>query len=121
MSTGDTGRTATRSEGIITINDSSNATVTGFVTFTDGDVTPDVSAGRKFRTGNTSAKTITNFDGVTTDGYEILVMFGDDYTTVAHSSNIDMPSAVNRNFLTNDMMRFTYYNGTWYAQEGRMD
>ena len=121
MSIGDTGRLATRANGVVTIGDSTNATPTAFITFTDGDLTPDVSGGRKFRTANSSAKAITDFDGVTSDGYEILIMFADNYTSVVHGANIDMPGGITRNFFTNDMMRFTYYNGVWYGQEGRMD
>ena len=121
MSTGDTGRSGTRADGIVTIGDSGGDTVSAFLTFTDGDLTPAVNGGRKFRTANSTAKTITDFDGVTTDGYEILVMFGDSKTTIAHNANIDMPSGVSRKFFTNDMMDFTYYGGVWFGREGRMD
>ena len=122
MSTnGDTGTTVSVADGVITISDSSSATATPFVTFTDQDATPDVSASKKFLTANTVATTITNFDGVTTDGYEILILFKDDLTDVAHSANIDMPGEVSRSFETNDMAVFTYYDGVWYGRGERQD
>ena len=54
---------------------------TGIVTFADGDTTPDVSGGRVFKTANTGATTIADFD-LGKEGKTIKVIIGDVNTTI---------------------------------------
>lgn len=55
-------------------------------TFTQGDATPSVATGRNFKTANTSATTITDFDDGE-DGQEILVRVNDANTTFDFSAS----------------------------------
>ncbi len=63
-------------------------------TFSDGDTTPSVSGGRVFRTTNTSATTITNFDDGA-DGQEIIIQVNDSNTTIQNNSNIKLQGGQN--------------------------
>lgn len=49
--------------------------------FTDGDTTPSIAGGRTFSTANTSATSITDFDGETSGAQEFTVYVGDTNTT----------------------------------------
>ena len=106
MTAGNTRRVVTQSQGVTKLTDPDTVEATSMIAFTDGDTTPSVVGGKKFRTANTAATAITNFDDVTDDGYEITVFFGDDLTSITHGANIDMPGASSRDFITGDIFKF---------------
>lgn len=109
MSSGNPRREVTTS-GISTIIQDEGAIAPSTVgIFTDGDATPTISGHNLFRTGNTSSVTITDFVGVTTDGYVFRLLFSDIYTTIAHNSNIDLPDGEDWGpGKAGDMLEFTY-------------
>jgi len=85
-----------------------------FLTFADGDLTPDVSAGRNFVTANTGATLISDFDGGV-DGQVILVKIGDANTDIDFTSSglvgnvgVDWTTAI-----ANDHMTCTYDGTNW--------
>lgn len=121
MSAGNTRRAVTQAQGVTSLTDPDAREATSMLAFTDGDTTPSVVGGRKFRTANTASTAITDFDDVTDDGSEITVFFGDDFTSVTHGSDIDMPGANSRDFITGDIFKFMMRDGVWYGMEGRQD
>lgn len=121
MIAGDTRREVTQSQGVTIVKETNTVEVADMQAFTDGDTTPSVIGGKVFRTANTSGTAITDFDNVSTDGYEITVFFGDAYTSITHGSGIDMPGENSRDFISGDIFKFIMRSGTWYAMEGRQD
>lgn len=121
MTIGDTRRVVTQSQGVTQVKETNTVEVANMQAFTDGDTTPNVIGGKVFRTANTSSTAITDFDGVTTDGYEITVFFGDNYTSITHGSDIDMPGENSRDFLAGDIMKFIMRSGVWYGADWRQD
>ena len=66
-------------------------------TLVDGDVTPAISGGSRFKTANTAPTTITDFDGVVVTGQSILVLFTDALTKIqdlSNGSNIRLEGAI---------------------------
>ena len=61
-------------------------------TFSDGDTTPSVSSGNKFRTSNTGATSITTFDDGT-NGQTVRVLVQDANTTFVHSASFNLGGA----------------------------
>lgn len=59
-----------------------------FSTFTAGDTTPSIAGGSHFKTANTGATTITDFDDPSAGGHEITIVFGDTDTTIQASASI---------------------------------
>ena len=122
MSAGDTMRAVTQVRGVTKVQNPNRVEISAMLAFTDGDTTPSVLGANKFRTANTGATAITDFDDVTDDGYKITVFFGDDLTTITHNNSvIDLPGSLSRQFLTGDIMEFLMRNGVWYGMEGRQD
>jgi len=118
-------RTATAEEGIIVVRDPiyvSGGEGVSMIEFTDGDATPSVLNGEYFKTANTSAVSITDFDNTRGDGHHIVIIFQDNYTTVVHdATKIDMPGGVNQEFNTNDVLELISLDGVWIAFETRID
>ncbi len=121
MSAGDTRREVTQSQGVTEVRQTNTVEVANMQAFTDGDTTPSVIGGKVFRTANTSSTAITDFDNVTTDGYELTVFFGDNFTSIIHGANIDMPGGNSRDFINKDVFKFIMRSGVWYGMEGRQD
>ncbi len=121
MTAGNTRRVVTQSQGVTKLTDPDAVEAISMIAFTDQDATPSVVGGKVFRTANTVATAITNFDGVTDDGYEITIFFGDDNTSITHSANVDMPGGNSRDFITGDIFRFMMRSSVWYGIEGRQD
>lgn len=80
----------------------------------DGDTTPSVKAGNKFRTNNTSAVTITQFDDGE-NGQGIIVIAGDGNTTI-NSSNFKALSVWSPTQY--EAIQFVY-DGTYWIETGR--
>lgn len=85
--------------------------------FPSGDTTPDVSTGSFFRENNSSATTITDFDGVDDEGYEFNLIFNTTNTTIDFT---------NTNLFGNGGAAFTpsskfarinckHYDGKWFC------
>jgi hypothetical protein len=89
-----------------------------YTTFADGDTTPDVSATIGFKTGNTGATTITDFDGATNKF--IIIVAEDDNTTIQSNANIILNAGSDLKLETNDVVTFLHDGSTWnmlsYAQ-----
>lgn len=88
-------------------------------TFTSGDATPDVTLGSYWLTNNTSATTITDFDGRLTggitgieEGKVLEITFGDGNTTLTEGANIRMTDSGNT-FEAGDSIRFINHAGRW--------
>jgi hypothetical protein len=87
--------------------------IEGVVTWNSGDTTPSVSAGRTFKTGNSGATSVTQFDDGR-PGQSIIVVFKDANTTLVHGANLQLSGAVNfvgavgntRQFVTDDGVIF---------------
>lgn len=86
-----------------------------FHTFVNGDTTPSISEGDNYKTGNTSATTISDLD----DGYDgqrVLVVFGDSDTTVDFTgTNLKGNGGVDWGPNTDDAMLCTYDGTTWFC------
>ena len=121
MIAGNTRRVVTQIQGVTRLTDPDAVEATSMLAFTDQDATPSVIGGKVFRTANTVATAITNFDDVTDDGYIITVFFGDDLTSITHGANINMPGDNSRDFITNDVMQFIMRSSVWHGMEGRQD
>jgi len=86
-------------------------------TFVDGDTTPSVANSNVFRTANTSATSIIQFDdGI--DGQEITVIFGDSNTTIVHNSTaatypILLKGGVSITPSTNTAIKFVFSGNRW--------
>jgi len=83
--------------------------------FTDGDVTPDISGGTFFKTANTGATSITDFDG-NTDAL-IYVRAGDGVTTIVHdATKIALQGGISITLAAGDIMVFAEDSatGVWY-------
>jgi len=88
-----------------------------FVTFTDADTTPDVSAGNKFLTANTGATSITNFD-LGHETQEIVIHFGDANTTLVNGATLNLQGAVNFTGATGNSITLIKRGTVWY-EDGR--
>ena len=84
------------------------------ITLTDGDTTPDVSAGNAFKTANTSATTITQFDGGV-EGQDLLLVFGDGDTTIDFASGVNITGNGGADFngAAGDTILFVRHDGIW--------
>ena len=85
-------------------------------TFANKDATPDVTNGVIFKTANTSNTTITDFDGSMGDGHRIMIVIYDDYTTIAHNENINMPGDVSVKFNKYEIAEFVSVGGVWIGR-----
>lgn len=86
-------------------------------TFTANDATPSVAEGRNFKTANTSATTITDFDDAE-DGQDILVRVNDANTTFDFSaSGLVGNSGQDYVAADGDMLKAVYDDaeGVWYC------
>ena len=86
----------------------------GYATFVDGDATPDISGGTMFRTANTGATSITDFDGNT--DCIIHVRSGDTgFTTLVHDvAKLWLKAAMPIAFNAGDSKWFQEDGGIWY-------
>lgn len=84
--------------------------------FADADTTPSIGSGGLFRTANTGATTITDFDDPE-DNPIIVVRIADANTTIADGSGIELASNVNTTFASGEVLMF-YYDGTDFIQIG---
>lgn len=87
-------------------------------TFTANDATPAVSGGVVFRTANSSGTTITDFDGTEGNGHHIYVIIDDTYTTIAHSSDINMPGDRTLGMQEGEVIEFFSLDGVWIGKVG---
>jgi len=84
-----------------------------YASFTDADATPDVSGGTFFKTANTGATSITNFDGAT-DAL-IFIKAGDNNTTIVHDvTKINLQGGIDVTMAQGDIMAFLADSGVWY-------
>lgn len=93
-----------------------------FQDWADGDTTPDVFGYKNFRTQNTGATSITDFDagtngGATPEGYVIHVYAGDSNTTIVDGSGIETNTAANKALTINKIYTFHHRQGAWIEQE----
>jgi hypothetical protein len=88
--------------------------------WTNGDTTPNISTGDRWRTANTTARTITGVDG-SVDGQEFLVRVNDEFTTFKHNGAVgaEVPFAMNGSVdkyaKNNDTFHFVVCDG--FARE----
>ena len=85
----------------------------GYSTFVDGDATPDISGGTMFRTANTGATSITDFDGNT--DCIIHVRSGDAVTILVHdAAKLVLKAGMSIAFIAGDSKWFQEDGGIWY-------
>lgn len=90
------------------------------VLFANGDTTPDVSESLVFKTQNTGATSITNFDGGY-DGQRITIVFNDVLTTIVDGAPIRLAGSVNYTPTAgNDTLSLVRAFGGWF-ETGRSD
>lgn len=83
--------------------------------FTDGDATPAVTYYEMYKTANTGATTITDFDGVSVTK-KIWVIFGDDNTTIDFTgSNLKGNAGVDWTPSSGDHMTCVWDGLYWYC------
>ncbi len=85
-------------------------------TFVDGDTTPDISGGSRFKTANTAPTTITDFDNQDPDGQTIIVLITDANTTIqdaSSGSNIRLAGGMDFDFAAYDTLEFEYDGADW--------
>ena len=81
--------------------------------FVDLDTTPDVSGLRNWRTVNTGATSITNFDGGIS-GQPITVHVTDANTTFVQGATLKTTTLANKLAIINSTYEFYLQNGIWY-------
>jgi hypothetical protein len=80
------------------------------IDFVDGDTTPSVKVGSKFKTNNSTAKTITQLDDGE-DGQEVTIIAGDGNTTINTGGNFRLIS--NWTPVQNDAIRLIKSGSLW--------
>ena len=83
------------------------------ILFSDGDTTPDVDGWGAFRTANTSATTITNFDNGFI-GQVLRVRINDSNTTIGNGATIKTGTGTNVNAVVNSVAEFVKQGSVWY-------
>lgn len=84
-----------------------------FQTFTDGDTTPSIKGFENFKTGNTSATTISDFDNGY-DGQVLHIIIKDTFTTIDFSgTNLKGNGGIDWKPTTNDHMSAVYDGTSW--------
>lgn len=97
-----------------------NLGATTIGTFTDADATPSIAGRSRWLTANTGATTITAFDDGG-NGTELLIVFGDANTTIAHGSNIKLSGSANyAPAAANSTLSLVMVGGVW-VETGRSD
>jgi len=95
---------------------SGNSTAKNLIT--PGDATPDIHLNSYWLTGNTSATTITDFEGGPDgkgpeEGKLLLINFRDSNTTITNGGNIYLAETQGA-FAQNAMLALVYHNSGWY-------
>ncbi len=89
----------------------------GYITFSNQNATPSVGGGRRFKTANTGATTITDLhEGKV--GQDVVIIFGDANTTIDFTgTNLDGNGGVNWSPGAGDFMRCVKNSDdTWKCQ-----
>lgn len=82
------------------------------------DTTPKLTDYNIWKTANTGATTITNFDGGV-EGNLYIIKAGDNNTTIADNADIVLSGQVDYEMATGDTITFMHENRVWY-EIGRM-
>jgi len=107
--------------GVVVVKDLIITGASGMISFANADTTPSVAGGSMFKTANTGATTITDFDDTRGDGHLITVFFNDSLTTVKHTAGlILLPNGVDQTFALGDWAQFLSHGGIWYGTEVRI-
>lgn len=85
-------------------------------TFTDGDTTPDISGSSYWKTANTSATIITNFDNPKDNIHKITILWTEDNTTIAHNANIVIQTDEDFTGEVDDVKVFLWDGTNWVEQ-----
>lgn len=101
--------------------ETSDPIVISWRSFADADATPDVSSGSYWKTANTGATTITNFDSPLPDGQKIHVLFTDTNTTIQNNANIVLQSGRDFTGAVDDVKIFLYDETNWVEQAPDVD
>jgi len=114
-------RTITRINGVNYLDDAEVApTTTNPNIFTDGDATPSVAGGEFFKTANTSATSITNFDSPEGQLKHIVVYINDDDTKIIHDvAKIDIIGDADLTLVTGDVVDALYVGTVWFLTQVR--
>jgi hypothetical protein len=83
-----------------------------FFDFADGDTTPSVAGGTLFRTANTGATTITDFDDGT-PGQVIHLVINDDNTEIDNSADIQLDPRTDTTYDSGRSIMLIHVNGVW--------
>jgi hypothetical protein len=85
----------------------------GFNTFTDGDTSPLVTKAGLYVAANTSATSITTFDGGA-DGQILMINADNGNTTLVNGSTLRLAGGVNKTMATRDVIQLVYRSTVWY-------
>lgn len=85
-------------------------------TFVDGDTTPDISESSYWKTANTSATTITNFDNPQDNIHKITVLFTEGNTTISNNSNVVIQAGADFTGVVDSVKVFLYDGTNWVEQ-----
>jgi hypothetical protein len=92
-------------------------------TFADGDTDPSVDGGEHFKTANTGATVITNFDDPANepgaDGQKITILFQDTNTTIQHNANINLQGGIDFGASAVGDIMHLVYDGSRWEENGR--
>jgi hypothetical protein len=120
MTSIDNRRTVVLLNGSIYVIESGEVPMIAPTTFTAGDTTPSVKNTFRFKTANTAATTIVDFDDAA-EGQQISVFFGDANTTIQHTaSQLELPGSVDANPGLYGVMEFVHHSGIWYGWQSRI-
>lgn len=86
--------------------------------FDDGDATPSVRDFTAFKTGNSGATTITDFDDYV-DGQVLVVIAADANTTIAHNANIKLLKGSDMALSQDKTATFIVSSDVWYQTGGQ--
>jgi len=85
----------------------------GIGVMTDGDVTPDLSDYRTWKTNSSAPVTITNFDGCRADDIKYII-FADSNTTIQHNANIALQGGADFIGIADDTIVLIFDGSTWF-------
>lgn len=87
----------------------------GVAIWVDGDTTPSVSAAGAFRTANTGATSVTQFDNGR-PGQMVVVVFEDGNTTLIDGANLVLDGGADFTGAAGDTRQFVSVDGTIFRQ-----
>lgn len=94
---------------------SNNVSISGIVSFADGDTSPSIAGcNSTYQTANTGATTITTFDNGAYEMKPFTIVFADANTTLANSASLRLKGGINKTFTQYSTITLLRRNNVFY-------